>query len=43
MTSVFVVQHVHVLDSGEEDAKMIGVRNARTMSSPLPDRMWRQG
>ena len=29
MTSVFVVQHVHSLGDGEEDAKFIGVYSSR--------------
>lgn len=39
MKTVFVVQHVHVFDDGEEDVKMIGVYTSREIALKGVDRL----
>jgi hypothetical protein len=42
MTHVFVLQHVHILPSGEEDIKMIGVYRSETLALAAIERLKHQ-
>jgi len=42
MTNVFVVQHVHAHDGGEEDVKFIGVYSTREKADAAVSRLSRQ-
>jgi len=39
MTSVFVVQHVHTRDDGEEDVKFVGVYSSREKADAAVSRL----
>jgi hypothetical protein len=39
MTSVFVLQHVHVIPGGDEDVKMIGVYRSEASARMAVDRL----
>jgi hypothetical protein len=38
-TDVFVVEHLHVHDDGEEDAKLIGIYSTRTAAEKAVERL----
>jgi hypothetical protein len=42
MTTLFVVEHLHVLPNGEEDIKLIGVYSSRALATSAVERLARQ-
>jgi hypothetical protein len=42
VTTVFVVEHLHVLPSGEEDIKRIGVYTSRALATSAAQRLAKQ-